>query len=190
MVTRIIATISLLIFTGLSVPYVFAENSNKANPANDIKCSEVQSNTSGSFYVVLEEPIGDPDAKYCFRVCTILDAKKDDTKTNICKIKDACKSDKDLGNDVSCQRIQIIKADSGANLIYTYIRMIYLWAAGTIGIISVFTFVYSGIGISMAGGDSGKIDNYKSRIMQSLGGLIILFLSGLILYTINPTFFV
>ena len=29
----------------------------------------------------------------------------------------------------------------------------------------------------------------KTRILQSIGGLVILFLSSLILYTINPTFF-
>lgn len=184
MIKKIIATISLFIFIGLLAPYSFA-----GIAAKDINCADVQASQSSGLYVILEEPLGGPDAKYCFRVCKIL-KKGEDTRMNICKIQDKCEGDKDLGDNVSCQRIQIIHADSGSDLIFTYVRMIYLWAAGTIGIVTVFTLVYSGIGISMAGGDSGKIDNFKQRIMQSLVGLVVLFLSGLILYTINPTFFV
>ncbi|MCD6109915.1 hypothetical protein J7J83_04120 [bacterium] len=193
MFKKIIIIISLFLFIGALTPYSFAKDSSSSKGTNsDINCKDVSSSeNSGGFYVILEEPIGGPDAKYCFRVCSILDPNKPGTKVNKCKIQDSCDTagDKDLGK-TSCQRIQVIKADSGSDLIYKYVRMIYLWAVGTIGIISVFTLVYSGIGISMAGGDSGKIDNYKNRIMQSLTGLVILFLSGLILYTINPTFFV
>ena len=50
--------------------------------------------------------------------------------------------------------------------------------------------VYSGIEISMAAEDSAKVDAAKARIMQSIAGLVLLFLSGLVLYTINPSFFV
>lgn len=185
MFKKILSTISLFIFIGLLAPYSFAQES--TGDASSISCADVQSSQSSGIYVVLEEPLGGPDAKYCFRVCSILDPKKAN-KTNICKIQETCTGGGELGDKFSCQRIQIIKADSGSDLIYRYVKMIYLWAAGTIGIISVFTLVYSGIGISVSAG--GDIDKYKQRIMQSLIGLVVLFLSGLILYTINPTFFV
>ena len=41
----------------------------------------------------------------------------------------------------------------------------------------------------LAGGDTQAVENAKSRIVKSLSGIVVLFLSGLILYTINPTFF-
>jgi len=186
MIKKIIASISLFVFIGLMTPIAFAQTSTKPT----FTCADVQSSQSGGLYVILEEPLGGPDAKYCFRVCPKVEANKT-TLMNVCKIQEKCEgNDTDLGKNVSCQRIQVIQADSGSDLIFKYVRMIYLWAAGTIGIISVFTLVYCGIGISAAGGDSGKIDPLKTRIMQSLMGLVVLFLSGLILYTINPTFFV
>ncbi|MBD3157045.1 hypothetical protein GF369_04435 [Candidatus Peregrinibacteria bacterium] len=189
MLRKGIALISALIIMVIGMPYVYAQDTGNSSDVQDIQCSNLQENQSSGLYVILEEPLGGPKAKYCFRVCTKLDNDKANM-TNKCEYKETCEGGGDLGDDVTCQRVQVLKAESGGDLIYSYVRMIYLWAAGTIGIIAVFTLVYSGIGISAAGGDSGKIDNYKNRIMQSLIGLVILFLSGLILYTINPTFFV
>ena len=40
-----------------------------------------------------------------------------------------------------------------------------------------------------AGGDDGKIGEAKSKIIESLTAIAILFLSGIILYTINPNYF-
>lgn len=147
------------------------------------KCAKYASDTSG-FIVILEEPLGGPDAKYCFRVCT----SKTEKGKRICDLRDTCeKTDKD--KYFTCKRVQIIEASSGTNLLNQYVKMIYLWAAGTIGIVAVLTIVISGVEI-MAKGASGSIDEPKNRINQALLGLVILFLSGLILYTINPTFFV
>jgi hypothetical protein len=186
MIKKIIASISLFIFIGLIAPVSFAQTG-ATKPA--VECADVQNSQSSGLYVILEEPLGGPNATYCFRVCKIL-KQGDKNLTNLCKIQKICEGGGDLGEAFSCQRIQIIQANDGKDLIFKYVKMIYLWAAGTIGIISVFTLVYSGIGISASGGDTGKIDNFKNRIMQSLLGLVVLFLSGLILYTINPTFFV
>jgi hypothetical protein len=157
-----------------------------AKPTAEEICPNLGStNETSKFYVILEEPLGGPDAIYCFRVCA-----RDVKDKNICKIKATCdKTDKDLGPNPTCQRIQIIEAKSGVNLLNQYVRMIYFWAAGTIGIIAVLTIVISGVQIMTAGG-SGSIDTAKGRIIQAIFGLIVLFLSGLILYTINPTFFV
>ena len=184
MIKKLLSTISLIIFMGLLAPYSFAQNTNNDSSIN---CEDVQGGLSSGFYVILEEPLGGPDAKYCYRVCEFKPAKEGSQPMNKCVIQDNCEKVTDFKNQ-TCQRIQVIKAESGVDLIYKYVRMIYLWAAGTIGIISVFTLVYSGIGISVSSG--GDIDKYKQRIIQSITGLIVLFLSGLILYTINPTFFV
>jgi hypothetical protein len=160
-------------------------------------CADVNSKGSSGFFVMLEEPIAitaDANNIFCFRVCQQLtdDQIKNNTtvkQMNICKIKEKCEAETGW-NNFTCQRIQVMKANSGTELVYNYVGMIYKWAAATVGIISVFTMVYGGISIMSAGGDSAKIENAKKRITQSLFGLVVLFLSGLILYTINPTFFV
>lgn len=89
----------------------------------------------------------------------------------------------------SCSIYERISGASGSDIFGRYVSALYRWAAGIVGIVAVLTMVYSGIQISMAGGDTAKLDSAKNRIMQSIIGLVILFLSGLILYTINPGFF-
>lgn len=91
-------------------------------------------------------------------------------------------------DDEACQKRQWIIGDSGASIIKIYVKQIYIWAAGTIGFISVIIIVVNGIRISVSGA-SGDITQAKERILQSISGLVLLFLSGLLLYTINPTFF-
>ncbi len=93
------------------------------------------------------------------------------------------------GENEFCQRVQVIIAQSGINLLMTYLGIIYRWAAGIIGIISVAYLIYGGFLIATAQDDTGKIDTAKEKIIQSLSGLILLFLSAVILYTINPNFF-
>jgi len=95
----------------------------------------------------------------------------------------------DENNTYTCTIYERITGKSGSDLLGKYISALYRWAAGIVGIVAVLTMVYSGIQISMAGGDTAKLDSAKNRIMQSIIGLAILFLSGLILYTINPGFF-
>lgn len=154
--------------------------------AQEFKCADVQTDTTG-FYVILEEPLGGPDAKYCFRVCNkVIDGSQ---KERICDLRDECKGGGTLKEEVTCQRVQVLQAKGGLDLLQQYIRLIYLWSAGIIGIISVLVIVISGIQIMM-GEKSGALDEAKGRIGKSLLGLVILFLAGLILYTINPTFFV
>lgn len=90
---------------------------------------------------------------------------------------------------VRCSLLNRISSDSGVGLFAQYVGALYRWAAGVVGIVAVLVMVFSGVEISMAGGDSAKLDSAKNRIMQSIIGLAILFLSALILYTINPGFF-
>jgi hypothetical protein len=143
--------------------------------------------TKGYIVTIIEEQIGTAttadaggQALNCFRVNT-----KDSEGKITPTYADSCSP----SDTVICQRVQIFFAQSGAELLYEYVGRIYRWAAATIGIVSVFFIVLGGIQISTAQGDTAKIEKAKERIMQSLGGLVILFLSALILYTINPNFF-
>ncbi len=164
--------------------------------AAELSCEDSKDPAKNKGYVVttLEEQIGEPKSDSgesvinCFREtkCTTVTDDKG-TKSQECKseVKTSCS----ISADTQCKRIQIIFAKSGAGLLYSYIQRIYVWAASTIGIVAVFFIVLGGIEMSTAQADSGKIEKAKERIMQSLGGLVILFLSALILYTINPNFF-
>lgn len=93
----------------------------------------------------------------------------------------------DPNKTFNCSIQERITGKTGTDIFAKYVGALYKWAAGIVGIVAVFTIVYSGIQISIAGG--GTIDEAKNRILMSLAGLAILFLSGLILYTINPGFF-
>ncbi|MEK7528568.1 MAG: pilin [Patescibacteria group bacterium] len=91
----------------------------------------------------------------------------------------------------TCTTGEMITGASGTGLLSNFIAALYRWAASIVGIAAVLIIVVSGIQISMGGdGSSGVVDEAKKRILQSLIGIAILFLSGLILYIINPTFFV
>lgn len=89
----------------------------------------------------------------------------------------------------SCKPIQVILSKGGTGMIEGYIGMMYKWGVGIVGIIAVLVITISGIQISVAGGESGTIDEAKKRITKSLVGIAVLLLSSLILYTINPNFF-
>lgn len=78
---------------------------------------------------------------------------------------------------------------SGIDLISNYLGTIYTWLAGIVGGVAVLMIVIGGIQIASGGGDQNNVTEGKTKIMQALTGLVVLFLSGLILYTINPTFF-
>ncbi|MBI4234843.1 hypothetical protein HY604_00930 [Candidatus Peregrinibacteria bacterium] len=99
------------------------------------------------------------------------------------------KSQKDFNIRFTCQRVQVLLTRGGGSTIAGYVNVIYRWAASIVGIIAVTVIIISAIQISLAGGESTGIDEAKKRIMQSLLGIAILFLSALILNFINPNFF-
>lgn len=126
--------------------------------------------------------------------------KKNPTLTNINTLKAQAEeesSDPQSGDIsvtkedvVNCEYLQVITGESGFDLLTNYISIIYTWAAGVVGTIAVLVIVISSIQITVAGGNSGSVETARGRITQSLTGLAIVFLSGLILYIINPGFFV
>lgn len=89
----------------------------------------------------------------------------------------------------SCKPVQVYLSKGGTVMIENYIATIYKWAASMVGVIAVVVIIISGLQISIGGGDTAGIDKAKTRIIKSLVGIAVLFLSGVILYTINPTFF-
>lgn len=90
---------------------------------------------------------------------------------------------------LSCTAFERLTGYSGTDLLARYIGAIYRWAASIGGIIAVLVIVLSGLQMIVGSVDPGSIEKSKERITQSLLGLVLLFLSALILYTINPTFF-
>jgi len=173
--------------------------------SNDNACvKEAEAKTHIFVYTEegLEDNPQDPEGniRNCYRVTACVAQEKGDSldcaSYNI-REPDLCS---DLSTSVNtsgypkktlnCEPIQVIRGTSGVEIIYTYIGAIYRWGASVVGIIAVLLLVVSGIQISAAAGDQQAVTDAKNRIFQSLAGLAILFLSGIILYTINPTFFV
>lgn len=89
----------------------------------------------------------------------------------------------------SCKEVKVTLTKGGTTAIYGYIGDIYKWGASIVGIVATTVIIVSGIQISAAGGEPEAIGAAKKRILQSIAGIVVLFLSGLILYTVNPTFF-
>lgn len=82
-----------------------------------------------------------------------------------------------------------LTAMNGVDLINQYIKMIYLWMASIVGIIAVLMIVVSGIQIIFGGASPELVSDAKTRVLQSLLSLILLFTTALILKTVNPGFF-
>ncbi|MCK5471684.1 hypothetical protein KAI54_00660 [Candidatus Gracilibacteria bacterium] len=85
--------------------------------------------------------------------------------------------------------VQIIRGEDGGEILENYAAMLYKWLAGFIGIVAVLVLIIGGIQITTAGANQEGLQSGKDRIIAAFVGLALLFLSSLILYTINPTFF-
>lgn len=90
---------------------------------------------------------------------------------------------------VACEIVQIYVSPVGKSLLYGYVGQVYRYVAFIGGLIAVFVIIVAGIMWTSAGGNSEAISNAKAMMTRSLVGLAVLFLSALILYTINPNFF-
>jgi len=178
--------IKTLLSSGLLFSLLFFAPPAKADATCEMVNEPRPADMQKYIVTVLEEEIGQPgttDITYsliCFRQSELIDNKWESTFVTKCKPP---------SETVKCQRIQIILAETGASLLYGYIALIYKWAAGVIGVVSVLYLIWGGITIATAGDDTGKIGKAKEKIFQSIAGLILLFLSAVILYTINPNFF-
>ncbi len=74
-------------------------------------------------------------------------------------------------------------------IIEDYIAYLYPYVVALVASLALLMVVVGSLEITMAGGDSGKVSEGKDRIMYAIFGLLLLLLSSLILWTVNPTFF-
>ncbi len=85
---------------------------------------------------------------------------------------------------------QIVAGSHGGDILKTYASYLYKFLAGIVGLLSVLMLIIGGIQIMTAGANQEGVQSGKDRVLGALAGLMLLFLSGLILYTVNPSFFV
>lgn len=93
------------------------------------------------------------------------------------------------GEDDSRRSVQSIRGKTGLDIVGYYIAILYQYGAALIGIICVLVIVVSGVQIIAGGANSEMVTQAKGRIMQALFSLALLFLSAVILKTVNPGFF-
>lgn len=87
---------------------------------------------------------------------------------------------------INCEAIAL---PSGLGAIERYVALIYAWASMLIGIICVGMVIVGGIMISIEGANSGNKEAGINMIKNALIGLALLFMAGVLLRMINPTFF-
>lgn len=63
---------------------------------------------------------------------------------------------------------------------------IYTWSLAIVGIIAFVQIFYAGVVYLTAAGNVGRISQARDKIFKAILGLVLLFSSYLILYTINP----
>ena len=85
--------------------------------------------------------------------------------------------------------IKSVRGRSGIEFLSIYIWILYKYFASIVGIICVLVIVVSGVQISMSGISPDMVSQAKTRIMEALLSLMLLFLSAAILHTINPNFY-
>lgn len=89
----------------------------------------------------------------------------------------------------SINGVDQITGNNGTELVGNYITILYKYGASIIGIAAVLIIVVSGIQIIIGGANPEGVNQAKTRILQAILSLVLLFLSAAILKTINPGFF-
>ena len=82
-----------------------------------------------------------------------------------------------------------VQGETGMDLFSSYVRILYQYGAALIGFVAVLVIVISGVQIMMGGMSQENISSAKTRILQAIFSIMLLFGSALILKTINPGFF-
>ncbi len=168
----------------------------------DFTCSVLQNPEEAKGYIVtvLEEQFDDPTSTAdtiqslrCIRKTECTEGApvegSTETEPGECRSTYVGPGECTPSDTVLCQTVQVLIAQSGLELLFTYIGLIYRWLASVIGIVAVFYIVYGGIKISTAGDNTAAVDEAKTKIIQAIAGLVLLFISAIVLYTINPNFF-
>lgn len=82
--------------------------------------------------------------------------------------------------------VAIVQSETAMGFIVQYLRIMYNYGAAMVGIICVLVIAVSGMQYAF---NSESAEEAKKRIINSLSGLAVLFLSAIFLYFINPNFF-
>jgi|GEM_PF-4128839 len=77
----------------------------------------------------------------------------------------------------------------GIDPFFIYFNMLWPWIIGIASGIAVLQALIGGIQIMLSGGDSGKREEGKNRLLWALAGLLMISLSGLIMATLNASFY-
>jgi hypothetical protein len=89
-----------------------------------------------------------------------------------------------------CEPVMVYVSPAGTALLYYYIGQIYRYMATLGGTIAVLILIVGGIMRASAGDNTERITKATAIITKCISGLVLLFLSAIILYAINPNFFV
>ncbi len=82
-----------------------------------------------------------------------------------------------------------IRGNSGWELTTNYLQVLYKYGVSIIGIICVLVIVVSGIQMTAGGASSEMVTQAKDRIWGAILSLVLLFLTAMILRSVNPGFF-
>src|SRR3989344_5352769 len=80
-------------------------------------------------------------------------------------------------------------AEGGGGYIINYVTTIYGYVAGLAGLLAVLMMVFGGFQVMTSGTNPAGVSAGKEKIVNAVGGLILLLVSALLLYTINPNAF-
>ncbi|MCC6643705.1 hypothetical protein IT411_03060 [Candidatus Peregrinibacteria bacterium] len=112
------------------------------------------------------------------------------TGTNSAEIEKTLSDSSNQSPFTICEIVQVYVTEGGTNLLYYYIGQIYKYMAWLGGFIAVFILIIAGLMRTTAGDNAEQITKANGLITKCISGLILLFLSAIILYAINPNFFV
>jgi type IV secretion system pilin len=168
---------------------------------------------AGEMVTIAEERLGAPDGVItfnCFRVidCSMKVVKQakgyegPEVKARKCvaKYEKECSggaTDEDLIEAYGtpdkeykiCEPVMIYISSAGNQLLYYYMGQIYKFAATIGALLAVLILIVAGIMYSTAGDNNTQTTAAKGLMVKCISGLVVLFLSALILVVINPNFF-
>lgn len=145
--------------------------------------------TSGQInelYVFLTETISG-EAGLSYSCSEVVDCLRKKHRAQSGRIREARVFNEIKGNEKL--KACVVTGKTGLDLLTNYASQVYQWIAGVVGAICILVIVVSGIQISIGGLSQEEVSTAKDRVIRALVGLVVLFLSAFILYTINPLFF-
>jgi len=163
--------------------------------------------SQGAVITLLDEPLSSKNVINVLKVCSYRITNAGKPTFNKCTEYFTEKCPTDLNSELysqipitdtdnyqnkaffNCQSKQVLIASSGAGLAQKYLKMIYDFGTTLAGIIAVLIIMINGIKIIVSGSDEAAVSDAKKQITTSLIALAVLFMSGFILYIINPNFF-